>query len=250
MILIDDGISRWRRVADEIRSAITSGTVETALPPETELAARYGVNRHTVRRAIASLASEGILRAERGRGTFVNEIPRRIQYPVGARTRFSENMLKQSIEPSGRLIRSESVAADAAIASLLECRVGASLHRLESLSVADGVPMSRSTSYFPVERFPGIVIAYAETGSITEALKREGIADYRRRETRLTAERVSAKDAELLNCGSDAIVLVSKAIDVDLDERPIQVIRTKFLADRMELVMQHKSDPAKGDDAA
>jgi GntR family phosphonate transport system transcriptional regulator len=75
-------------------------------------------------------------------------------------------------------------------------------------------------------------VAYAETGSITEALRREGVVDYRRRETRLTAERVSAKDAELMSCAADAVVLISKAIDVDLEELPVQFIRTKFLEQR------------------
>jgi GntR family phosphonate transport system transcriptional regulator len=201
------------------------------------LAARYGVNRHTVRRAIAALTADGLLRVERGRGTFVNNKPQRIVYPIGSRTRFSENMLKQSLEPSGRLIKSDYVLADSVMAALLECRIGTRLHRLDSLSVADGIPLSRSTSYFSAERFPGIIEAYAETGSITEALRREGVVDYRRRETRLTAERVSAKDAELLSCAADAIVLISKATDVDLEGQPVQFIRTKFLADRVELVM-------------
>lgn len=233
-----DGVTRWRRLADDIRSQIGEGVLTNMLPPETDLALRYGVNRHTVRRAIAVLAAEGLLRAERGRGTFVNERRARILYPIGARTRFSEIMLSQSIEPSGRLIRSERVAADATLAGLLQCRLGAELHRLESLSVADGVPLSRSTSHFVSERFPAIIDAYAETGSITEALRRGGVSDYQRSETRISAERVSAKDADLLSCRPDAIVLVSKAVDVDGEGRPIQAIRTKFLADRMELVMR------------
>lgn len=236
-----DGVALWRRVADEIRAGIVEGTIANILPPEVELASRHGVNRHTVRRAIAALSAEGLLRAERGRGTFVNEAPRRILYPIGSRARFSESMLRQSLEPSGRLIRSERVAADAGMADLLRCRAGAPLHRLESLTVVDGIPMSRSISYFPAERFPDIIDAYAESGSITEALRRGGLADYRRLETRLTAERVSTKDAELLSCPPDAIVLISRAIDGDLDGVPIQVIRTKFLADRMELVMQHSA---------
>jgi GntR family transcriptional regulator, phosphonate transport system regulatory protein len=234
---LDDGVARWRRVADEIRAAISEGTITEMLPPEMVLAEQHGVNRHTVRRAIAALAAEGLLRAERGRGTFVNATPKRVVYPIGQRTRFSETMLKQSLEPSGRLIRSERVMADAPVAALLDLRPGAPLHRLDSLSVADGIPMSRSVSYFSAERFPGIIDAYAETGSITAALTREGVTDYRRRETRLTAERVTAKDAELLSCAADAIVLISTAVDVDLDNKPIQAIRTKFLADRMELVL-------------
>lgn len=241
MNIQEDGISRWRRVADVIRGCIGDGSIAGMLPPETELAARYGVNRHTVRRAISSLAAEGLVHAERGRGTYVHTLPSRIVYPIGERARFSENMLKQSLEPVGRLIRAERVAANAKIASHLQCRVGASLHRLDSLKVVDGVPLSRSTSFFPAERFPGIIDAYAETGSITLAFQREGVTDYRRQETRLTAERILPGDAELLSCPVDAIVLVSEAVDVDLDGLPIQTIRTKFLADRVELVLSNKN---------
>lgn len=41
------------------------------VPSEPELARRFGVTRLTVRRAIERLARQGVLRAERGRGTFV-----------------------------------------------------------------------------------------------------------------------------------------------------------------------------------
>lgn len=231
-----DGVSRWRRVADDLRSRIAEGDISEIVPPETELAARYGVNRHTVRRAIAALSGEGILKAERGRGTFVHRRPRRVLYPIGVRTRFSENMIRQSLEPAGRIVRSALVSADDAISARLRCAVGAPLHRLDRLSVADGVPMSRSTSWFSADRFPDIIAAYAETGSVTEALRRSGLSDYRRAETRITAERVSADDAELLSCAPDAIVLISRAVDADLEGSPIQFVCTKFLADRVELM--------------
>ena len=48
-----DGVTRWRRIADDLERAITSGELAagTRLPGENEIAARFGVNRHTVRRA-------------------------------------------------------------------------------------------------------------------------------------------------------------------------------------------------------
>lgn len=235
----DDGIARWRRVADAIRGAIADGTMAEKIPAEGDLAERFGVNRHTVRRAIAALAAGGLLRAERGRGTFVNQPVPRLAYAVGARTRFSENVARQSREPGGRLIRADRVRADPDRAAALECRVGAALHRLETLHVADGVPLSVATSWFPADRFPGIVAAYAETGSITRALKAEGLEDYRRRETRITAEQVGPIDAEHLASPPDALILVAQAVDVDLDGRPVQAMRTRFHADRMELVFRH-----------
>lgn len=231
-----DGVSRWRRVADDLRSRIAGGDIGGALPSEMELAARYGVNRHTVRRALAFLSEEGIVKAERGKGTFVQRRPRRVLYPIGARTRFSENMARHSLEPAGRIIRTAMTPADDVTSAWLQCAIGTPLHRLDRLSVVDGAPMSRSTSWFSAERFPDIIEAYAETGSITKALRRSGLSDYGRAETRITAERVSADDAELLRCASDAVVLISRAVDADLEGRPIQFVCTAFLADRIELM--------------
>ena len=44
---------------------------ESALPPEGELIARFGVSRGTLRRATDELARQGLLRIEAGNGTFV-----------------------------------------------------------------------------------------------------------------------------------------------------------------------------------
>lgn len=234
----DEGVTRWRRVADRLRAAIADGSVRERLLPETELAELYGVNRHTVRRAIRALAAEGLLRAEQGRGTFVNAPAPRLAYPVGPRTRFSENVAAGGRTPGGRLIRAERVGAATAVAAMLDCPVGHPLHRMETLHVANGIPLSVTTTFFPADRFPGIVQAYAETGSITDALRMEGLMDYRRGETRVSAERIRPADAEHLASPPDAIVLVSTAVDVDPDGRPIQAKRARFHADRMELVFR------------
>lgn len=234
-----DGVTRWRRVADGIRAAIGDGSMADRLPAENELAERFGVNRHTVRRAIAALAVDGLVRAERGRGTFVNAAQPRLAYSMGARTRFTENMVAQSRAPGGLLITADRVRADAEMAGLLGCPVGTVLHRLETLRVADGAPLSVATAWVEAGRFPDIVRHYAESGSVTEALRAGGIVDYRRRETRLTAERLSREDAEHLAGAPDGLVLVARAVNVDLDDRPFQVQRTRFHADRVELVFQH-----------
>ena len=69
---------------------------------------------------------------------------------------------------------------------------------VETLRVADGVPMIVATSWFEQARVPNFVADYADSGSITVALTRAGITDYRRKETRLTAELVEARDAQQL----------------------------------------------------
>src|SRR6202046_2320704 len=92
MIMQDtaSGVALWRQVADGIERGIADGTFAAGekLPGEIEIAETYRVNRHTVRRALATLAERGFVRAERGSGTYV-EAPR-LAYPIRRRTRFSE----------------------------------------------------------------------------------------------------------------------------------------------------------------
>lgn len=232
------GVALWRQIADSIRQGIADGSLarQGRLPPETALAERFGVNRHTVRGAIAALVQEGVLRAEQGRGTFVEEA-RRISYAVGRRTRFSANLEGQARATRGRLLGRALAAADARIAAALDLEPGAKVLRLDTLSEADARPISRATSWFDAARFEGIAAAYEETGSITAAFARHGVEDYLRRSTLVTARHADAAALADLALSPGAIVLVAVAINEDPEGRPVQFSETLFPADRVELAI-------------
>jgi GntR family phosphonate transport system transcriptional regulator len=228
------GIALWRQIADRIRLAIGSGEFADRLPPEMALAERFGVNRHTVRGAIAALVQEGVLRAEQGRGTFV-EGKQRLAYPIGARTRFSEGLRGQIKERRGLLLDHANEPADERTVQALDLAPGDNVVRLETLSEADGRPVSRATSFFDASRFAGLEKAYADSGSITIALKSFGIQDYFRRSTLISARHASDADLADLRLSPGAIVLVTVYINVDPDGRPVQFAETRFAADLVEL---------------
>src|SRR5918996_2949213 len=94
------GIAVWRQIAHRLESDFHAGDLKagTRLPTEAELAARFTVNRHTVRRAIADLAARGLIRVEQGRGTFLQDLV--IDYPLRRRTSFSANLLAQDRAPT------------------------------------------------------------------------------------------------------------------------------------------------------
>lgn len=228
------GIALWRQIADRIRLAIGAGEFSERLPPEVDLAERFGVNRHTVRSAISALVQEGVLRAEQGRGTFI-ERKRKLAYPIGARTRFSEGLQGQTRDRRGILLAHEVVEADQTTIEALGLSEGATVVRLETLSEADGRPILRATSFFPAHRFGNIEGHYAETGSITSALKAYGVPDYFRRSTVISARHASDADLADLKLSPGAIVLVTVYVNVDPDGKPVQFSETRFAADVVEL---------------
>ncbi|MFK0689021.1 phosphonate metabolism transcriptional regulator PhnF [Mesorhizobium sp. IMUNJ 23033] len=230
------GVSLWRQIADQILHAIAVGDFaeNAALPPEMALAERYGVNRHTVRSAIAALVQDGVLRAEQGRGTFVLS-RKRLSYPIGARTRFSTGLQGQTSERHIVLLASSVEPASRRVAEALGLVRGADVIRLETRGEADGHPVSRATAWFDAQRFAGIDAAMAETGSVTASLKRFGINDYLRQSTVLSARHADAADLVDLDLQPGAIVLVTIAVNMTLDGQPIQFSESRFPAERVEL---------------
>jgi len=121
------GVALWRQVADGIERGIADGRFAAGekLPGEMEIAETYRVNRHTVRRALATLAERGLVRAERGSGTYVET--RRIAYPLRSRTRFSEIVGAGGQEPRGQLIDTSEDVATRELARELGLKTGAPL---------------------------------------------------------------------------------------------------------------------------
>lgn len=232
------GVSLWRRIADEIENSIARGVFEpgSKLPGEMEIADRFGVNRHTVRRAIAALANRGLVRAERGSGTFIEQ--QRIPYPIKQRTRFSEIMTGAGHMVGGRLISSATEECNAELAKSLKIKAGTPVVRLEKLRHADRIPLCASTSWLDAARFPGAAAVYASTNSITRMLTRFGIKNYSRKSTRVTAAIAEAADAALLRVATGRPLLVVDSVDIDGDGVPILTSRSRFAADRLELVIE------------
>ncbi len=67
---------RYQEVADQIQRLIASGALHPGdrLPPERELAATFGVGRSSLRDAIRTLETMGIVQSHHGAGTVVREL--------------------------------------------------------------------------------------------------------------------------------------------------------------------------------
>ncbi len=235
-----NGVALWRQIADRIRTAIAGGDYDDTgkVPPEMMLAAQFGVNRHTVRSALAALAQEGIVQAVQGRGTLILR-KERLNFPISRRTRFSQGIGDQAREKEGILLASSDEAATVDLAARLKLPVGARLIRLETLRKADRRPVSRATTWFPADRFAGIADAYQDSGSITAAFTAVGLPDYVRASTEITAVHADNDDLSSLELSPGAIVLVTRALNVDPDGVPVQYAVSRFPADAVQFTIEN-----------
>lgn len=233
-----EGIALWRQIAGKLQGDIASGDLPPGgrLPTEAELAIRFGVNRHTVRRALEELSRDGLVRVEQGRGSFVAEDV--LDYNVEARTRFSEWIRKHNKEPSGIVRQLREIPADARVAAGLGLRGGGRVVLLERLGFADDRPVSLARHYFPVVRLKGILQALQATSRITDALRAVGVEDYLRQQTRVTARLPTQTEAELLRTARNRPVLVTENVNVDRSGVIVEFAVGSYPTPRVQIVFE------------
>jgi GntR family phosphonate transport system transcriptional regulator len=228
----------WQQVEAILFAEIRAGRYKDMqrLPAEQEIAARFAVNRHTVRQALAGLVERGVVYKRKGGGSYL--VPGFIDYALGARTRFSANLLAQNREPGHRIVVQREIAAPERVAQALALEPDAPVAFMVSIGEADGVPISVGEHYLPALRFPGFLDAYRAEMSVTRALRRYGLDDYKRKITRIVATLPSADDCRHLRVSRATPVLSVASIDVDPAGRPITLHETRFAGDRVQFVLE------------
>ncbi|HYZ64558.1 MAG TPA: phosphonate metabolism transcriptional regulator PhnF [Acetobacteraceae bacterium] len=228
----------WRRIAQTLTAEIGAEGLPPGakLPTEAQLASRFDVNRHTVRRAIEALVRSGLVRVEQGRGSFVAEDV--LDYEVSARTRFSEWIRRQNKEPSGQVLHVRELTCKGPIAAGLGVQVGSKVALFERLGMADGVPVSLASHYFSVARLPGILEALQSTATITAALARVGVDDYLRQATRVSSRMPTASEAGLLRVSRARPLLVCENTNVDRAGTIVEFGIARYPSTRVQVVFE------------
>ena len=236
------GVAVWKQIADTLSTEIRDRafTASGRLPSENELSARFGVNRHTLRQAVAALQLDGLVRIEPGRGTFVQH--ELLDYVLSRRTRFSENLQRQGLLPSKQLLTARAMPAPERAAHELRLDKGASVLMVEMLDEANDQPVALATAYYPARRFEGLLEMLNGGTCTTDILRHFGVEDYVRAESRITTQMPSDETARLLKQPSTRPVLCVECLDLDMTGQPIKYGETVFSGDRIQLVVGSRHD--------
>jgi GntR family transcriptional regulator, phosphonate transport system regulatory protein len=227
----------WTAIRDQIAADIARGHYAPGdrLPTEAQLAERFGVNRHTLRRALGDLAARGTLHPRRGAGVFVTQRP--TSYPLGRRVRFHQNLMAAGRVPNRRILALETRAPDLREATALALGPDALVHVFEGLSLSDGAPIALFRSVFPAARFPKMLDHLRANPSVTAAFAAHDLPDYIRASTEITAKSATPTLAAQLQLQPGAALLRTVAINVDGAGRPVEYGRTWFAGERVALTL-------------
>jgi GntR family phosphonate transport system transcriptional regulator len=233
----------WTSIRDALSDDIARGHLQPGdrIATEPELVERFGMGRHSVRRAISELAKEGKLSVEQGRGTFVGA-PQMLHYELGKRTRLRSSLDGKGVDLSRELLSARITLAPDYVRTALRLEAGAQVADARRITCANDVPIAFGSIFHSVARFPGFLERRAVFGSVTETYRSYGIEDYIRLETRLHSRQARPDEARTLRQHPDLSVTVIRAVDALTDGTPISFSEVVWAASRVKFSIVSGAD--------
>jgi GntR family transcriptional regulator len=173
--------SLHQRIAATIAEEITAGRLRPAdrLPSEADLGRQLGVSRATIRMALQTLAREGLVETQPGRGSFVTAA---VSEEPDELMSFTEMGRQSGLTATAKVLVQDVVPATLEDADQFGIAPGSDLFVLERLRLLDGVAVSIDRSRIRFALAPKLMEVDFRTESLYSALDRSGAepvrADY------------------------------------------------------------------------
>ncbi len=206
----------------------------TAIPPERELAATWGVSRPTLRAAVEELVAEGFLERRQGSGTFVRHP--KVAQPLTL-TSFSEDMRRRGLRPGGRILGFRAELAGAKVGARLDLSPRETVWSIRRLRTADDQPMAIEQAYLAQSLLPDLTPALLGSRSLYDHLREAGVelgVGTQSIEPTVTTEEESA----LLEVPPLTPAFLFERVTRAADGTAIEFVRSVYRGDRYRLLAE------------
>lgn len=245
---------KYQQVADLLRAAIKRGEYPAGsmLPSQNKLAEMYGLHQTMIGRAIAALQAEGLVRVEKGRGAFVQEVPtvkrtRRIDKdyrtsPGGSA--FADELRRSGLTPRTELVKLDVVDPPPEIAELFGLDEGEQTLIRQRHMYGDDVPIQVATSYIPMRYAGSKDLALPDTGpsGIYARLAKRGCGPVRFVEE-IEVRPSTLDEAKFLQIPKAQIVFEVVRSAIDANDKPVEACVNVLSAMQWRLTYGWRQEP-------
>ena len=219
------GKESFQRLQENLRSMITSLPAESRLISEPKLAKQMGVSRATLREAMRSFETEGLIRRKQGSGTFViGEFP-----IIDAGMEMLESLEKiagrMGLNVSTESLEIQHMLVDDEYARVLELKEGESITRISRVFLTDGRPVAYLVDILPTSLISMSDFENGHSGSVLDFLLQKGSLNLAHSRTEINASIASGEVANKLQIQRGDVLLYFVA---DLSDSSGKVIDRSY----------------------
>jgi GntR family transcriptional regulator len=230
----DNPIPKYLQISAWIRDLIQSGRYEkgAGLPSEVELTRICRVNRHTVRQAISELTAAGVLRKEKGRGTFVcADTPLAITHKLKSISSFSADLRELGIREKTKIVKKGVEEAKDMVAKKLIMGSNGKVVAIRRLRTGNDVPFIYEESFLPHGTFREI-LEMDLTGSMYQILNDNFKVTLARSDQTIRAVNLKGRIASYLNVPEYTAAFFMESITYNENNIPVELLHSYYRGDK------------------
>jgi GntR family transcriptional regulator len=227
-------IPKYIQISAWLKELIQTGRYKKGekLPSEIELSKTCDVNRNTLRQAIAELVSAGILRKEKGMGTFVSSsIPLALKHKLKSISSFSDDLREIGINDNTKVLKKSVEDAKNHIAKTLLLGANNKVIVIRRLRAGNDVPFIYEESYLPGDMFRQIMDMDL-TGSMYKLLSERFNIVLARCEQTIRAINLKGKIARTLKLPENSAGIFMESVTFDQNSIPVEVLYSYYRGDK------------------
>jgi len=222
-----------------LRDEITSGFWEVGerLPSEYEICKKFELSRTTVREALDALVSEGLLRREKGRGTFVAD-PKITEHWLDMPDSFSDAMEKQGYRVETKVLNLNVIPAPQKVRQELRLNSNEPVIVLDRLRAILNEPILVVTSYLPHKLCPNLVHDDFTENSLYKLLREKYHININSAKRYMEAVAANELEANLLHVKIGSPLMLIESTAYIEDGTPIEYFKARHRGDRTRFKME------------
>jgi GntR family transcriptional regulator len=233
-------IPKYLQISTWLKELIQTGRYKGGekLPSEVELSKMCGVNRNTLRQAVSELTAIGLLRKEKGTGTFVAApAPPELRHKLERIESTTELMRDSGIAQDTKILEKRVEQANDEIAKALFLGSNNKVVVVRRVRAGDGTPYIYEESYLPYDLLKDI-LNMDLTGSMYKIISEHFNIVLARCKQTISAVNLDAEIAKILELPANAAGIFMQSLTFDENSIPVEVLYSYHRGDKYKLEIE------------